>query len=395
MHGRTLLYCVSSAATTTSGRVLALVILAAAAWSMALARTQPTPSIFPLIVHWTVKFDRAPVANAPPVSDADRIYIALRSGLIVARAVRDGADVWQRPLVTDRPITLDNGLLFVVGGNAIEALRARDGSTVWTRPIPSPSAPLLAKGGWIIIVSDTNVIALRAKDGSIVWTRQVGTVYHRPAIESDRLYVPADDGRIVALDLEKGDPLWTRELPGAPGEPVATSDHVYVGSSDRLFYALKAGDGDVDWTWRIGANVLGAPAVDDKRVYFVALDNVIRALDRESGVQRWQHAIRRRAASGPALVEDVVLLASSSSGEIYAWLTNGRPAGTLIVDSPPVVAPDLAGGYDTGARVSVVTGSLADVWQLSMIAAASEPPPGPLTVLPGTPLQLPALALSK
>ena len=363
-------------------------MLAACVGSMALAPARAKPSIFPLVTHWTVEFDRAPVANAPPVSDADRIYIALRSGVIVARAVRDGSEVWQRPLVTDRPITLDSGLLFVVGGNAIQALRATDGTTVWTHPISSPSAPLLAKGGWLIAASDTTVTALRATDGTVVWSRELGIVYHRPAIESDRLYVPADDGRIVALDLKKGDPIWTRELPGAPGQPVATPDHVYVGASDRQFYALKAADGDVDWTWRVGANVLDAPAVDDQRVYFVALDNVIRALDRESGVQQWQHAIRRRAASGPALVEDVVLLASSSSGEIYAWLADGRPAGTLLVDSPPVVAPDLAGGYDTGARVSVVTGSLADVWRLSMIAGAVEPPPGPLTVMPGTPLEI-------
>lgn len=370
-------------------------VLVASICSMAFAPAQPKPSIFPLVTHWTVDFDRAPVANAPPVSDADRIYIALRSGLIVARAVKDGAEVWKRPLVTDRPITLDGGLLFVVGGNAIQALRATDGSTVWTRPIASPSAPLLAKGGWLIAAAETSVTALRAADGTVVWSREVGVVYHRPALESNRLYVPADDGRIVALDLEKGDPLWTRELPGAPGEPVATSDHVYVGASDRQFYALKAGNGEMDWTWRVGAIVMDAPAVDDQRVYFVALDNVIRALDRQSGVQKWQHAIRRRAASGPALVEDVVLIASSSSGEIYAWLADGHPAGTLLVQSPPVVAPDLAGGYDTGARVSVVTGSLADVWQLSMIAAAVEPLPGPLTVTPGTPLELEKLEASK
>ncbi len=337
---------------------------------------------------WTIDFDRAPVANAPPISDSDRIYVALRSGLIVARAVKDGAEVWKRPLVTDRPITIDNGLIFVVGGNAIEALRATDGSTVWTHPIASPSAPLLAKGGWIIAVSDTNVTALRAKDGAVIWTRQVGTVYQRPAIESDRLYVPADDGRIVALALEDGAPLWEHELPAAPGEPVATADRVYVGSGDRSFYALKTATGEVDWSWRVGAGVLGAPAVDDERVFFVALDNVIRALDRDSGVQKWQHAIRRRAAAGPAVVEGVVLLASSSSGEIYAWLADGHSAGTVTLDSPPVVAPDLAGGGDTGARLSVVTGSLANVWQLSLIAQAREPPAGPLTVLPGRPLEI-------
>jgi outer membrane protein assembly factor BamB len=368
--------------------VIALFALVAIASGAVLADVHSPPALFPLATHWTVDLDGPPVANAPPVSDADRIYIALRSGSIVARAFRDGAEIWKRPLATDRPITMDGNLIFAVSGKAIDAVRGRDGSIAWSHPIAPPSAPLLAKSGWLITVSDTKVTALRAKDGTVVWTRDVGIVYHRPAIEGDRLYVPTDDGRIVALDLEQGTPIWEHEVPGVPAEPVATSDHVYFGASDRRFYALKAGSGEVDWVWRVGANVLGAPAVDDQRVFFVALDNVVRALDRESGVQKWQHAIRRRAASGPSVVQDVVLLASSSSGEIYAWLTGGHPAGTVPLESTPVVPPDLAGGGESGARLSVVTGSLAGVWRLSLIAAATEPPPGPLTGMPGKPLEI-------
>jgi len=369
--------------------VIALFTLLALACGVAIASvtTRPT-TIFPLATHWTVSLDGPPVANAPPVSDANRIYVALRSGAIVARAFRDGAEVWKRTLGTERPIATDSGLVFVVSGSGIQALRATDGSTAWSHDFRAPSAPLLAKSGWLIVVSDTTVTALRAKDGTVVWTRELGIVYRRPAIEGDRLYVPTDDGRLVALELEHGTPVWEHEVLGVPGEPVATSDRVYFGASDRQFYSLKAATGEVDWTWRVGANLLGAPTVDDQRVFFVALDNVVRALDRESGAQKWQHAIRRRAASGPAVVENVVLLASSSSGEIYAWLADGHPAGTVPLDSTPVVPPDLAGEGEAGARLSVVTGSLARVWQLSLIAAASEPQPGPLTELPGRPVPI-------
>lgn len=368
--------------------MIALFALVALASSAPIANVEPRPSLFPLATRWTVTIDGPPVANAPPLSDANRIYIALRTGSIAARAFKDGAEIWKRPVATERPIAIDSGLVFAVSGAAITALRATDGSTAWSRPIASPSAPLLAKSGWLITASDTTVTALRATDGTVVWSREVGVVYRRPVVEGDRLYVPTDDGRIVALNLEDGTPVWEREVPGVPAEPAATSDHVYFGASDRRFYALKAGTGEVDWTWRTGANVLGAPVVDDQRVYFVALDNVVRALDRESGVQKWQHAVRRRAASGPSVVQNVVLLASSSSGEIYAWLADGRPAGTVPLDSTPVVPPDLAGGDDSGARLSVITGSLARVWQLSVIAAAVEPPPGPLTTMPGKPLEI-------
>jgi outer membrane protein assembly factor BamB len=369
--------------------LIALAALAlAACTTLAAAAADSHPPIFPLATHWIVDIDGPPVANAPPVTDADRIYIALRAGAIIARSSKDGAEIWKRPLATERPLALDSGLVFVVGKDAVHALRGTDGSTAWTHPLPSPTAPLLAKGGWLIAVSDTNVIALRSEDGSVVWTHEVGVIYHRPAIEGNRLYVPTDDGRIVALDLEKGTPLWEREVDGVPGEPFATSARVYFGSTDRRFYAVKADSGAVDWSWRVGANVLGAPAVDDQRVFFIALDNVVRALDRESGVQKWQHAIRRRAASGPSVVDGVVLLASSSSGEIYTWLGDGRPAGTILLESAPAVPPSVSGGNVSGAQISVVTGSLAGVWQLSVVGAAVEPPPGPLTELPGKLLEI-------
>jgi outer membrane protein assembly factor BamB len=386
MHGRTLLYCVSSAATRRK-RAITWIAIGVAACALQ-ASADVKPSLFPLATNWTVEIGGPPVANAPPLSDASRIYIALRSGSIVARSASDGSEVWNRPLATDRAIALDNGLLFAVSSKAVYALRGTDGSTAWTRPMPIPSAPLLARGGWLITAADTTVTARRGQDGSVVWTRDVGVVSRRPAVDGNRLYVPTDDGRIVALNLEDGSPVWEREVGGVPAEPVAAADRVYVGASDRQFYSLKAADGEVDWTWRVGANMIGAPAVDDQRVYFVALDNVVRALDRESGVLKWQHAIRRRAASGPSVVQDAVLLASSSSGEIYAWLATGHAAGTILLESPPVVPPDLAGGEETGARLSVVTGSLSGVWRLALIAAVREPPPVPLTELPGRPLEI-------
>ena len=83
-------------------------------------------------------------------------------------------------------------------------------------------------------------------------------------------------------------------------------DRVYVGAADQSFYCLKARDGEVDWSWRIGALVVGAARRAETNVYFVALDNVVRALDRHSGVQQWQHPLRRRAASGPVIVRGVV-----------------------------------------------------------------------------------------
>jgi len=344
------------------------------------------PSLFPIAPHWSVDIGAPPVNGAPPVSDADRIYVALRTGHVVARALASGAELWNRELATNRAIAVDGGLVFVAGDAALHALRGTDGAVVWEHATAALSAPLLAQGGWLIIATGRTITAMRGADGTVVWQRELGTVVHRPAIDGNRLFVPMDDGRLVALDLENGTSVWERMLDGAPGEPLATSDRIYVGAADRRFYSLKADNGDFDWSWRVGATVLGPPATDGARVFFVALDNVVRGLDRYSGVQAWQHAIRSRPAAPPAVVQGIVLIASATSPEITAWTAEGKPAGTVPLASPPVVAPDLAGG--DVARLSVVTGSLARVYELTLMAAAPDLPLVALTELPGKPLDV-------
>ena len=95
--------------------------------------------------------------------------------------------------------------------------------------------------------------------------------------------MPVDDGRVVALQVESGEPVWERRLGGAPNDMLALDDRLYVGSADNFFYCLDADDGEVAWRWRTGADVIGAPVADDRRVYFVSLDNVLRALDLRRG----------------------------------------------------------------------------------------------------------------
>jgi outer membrane protein assembly factor BamB len=226
--------------------------------------------------------------------------------------------------------------------------------------------------------------AYRAVDGTLVWQHDVGAVSVRPAIDGGRLYLAADDGRIIALDIKDGNQVWEQRIPEQPAEPLGSGDRVYVGGGDRHFYCLEAKNGEIAWNWRVGAAINLPPSADAERVYFVGLDNVLRALDRSSGVQKWQRAVRRRVAAGPVLLRDVVLVASESSGEIWGWTAAGAPAGVIATPAEPAVQPEFEDAGQQGARIFVVTGSLESVWRLTLITSAGDPPLVPLTELPGT-----------
>jgi hypothetical protein len=56
--------------------------------------------------------------------------------------------------------------------------------------------------------------------------------------------------------------------------------------------------------------VVGAPIVDMRHVYFAALDNVLRALNRFNGSQVWMAGLPFRPLGGPLLLGDIVFVGS-------------------------------------------------------------------------------------
>ena len=138
--------------------------------------------------------------------------------------------------------------------------------------------------------------------------------------------------------------VWERRLGGPPSDILVAGDRLYVGSRDNFLYCLRAIDGRVDWRWRTGADVTGLPVADDRRVYFVSLDNVLRALDRRRGSAGWKRTLPLRPTQRPA--RGVAMRSSSlDSRQAYGRFAsaNGAPAGdvptTPDVAAPPHVVP--------------------------------------------------------
>jgi hypothetical protein len=120
----------------------------------------------------------------------------------------------------------------------------------------------------------------------------------------------------------------------------------------------------------------------------VAYDNVLRAYDRKNGNQRWHTALRHRPATGPFVVGSAVLVASGASPEIWGWTSDGRPAGIVATPAEPAVPPEFIDRGKEGAFVFVVTGGLANQWQLTLLATAGDPELQPLPALPGAAVEL-------
>jgi putative pyrroloquinoline-quinone binding quinoprotein/putative pyrroloquinoline-quinone-binding quinoprotein len=305
------------------------------------SKTDRTPlSFFPIRTVWTLALN-SPLAM-PPAYDATNAYFALDGDRIVSYDVISGMQKWiesARPQM--EPVAGDD-LLFVVEPDKLRALQAGDGGVAWELPFTEKlvARPVWDNGWLVAATAGGSILAFRATDGDLVWSRDIGSPAHaRPSLAADRIYIPTQDGRIVALRIDTGATAWERRLGGAADEILAFDDRLFVGTRDNFFSSLMARDGRVDWRWRTGGDVVGLPAADDRHVFFVALDNVMRAMDRKSGAQHWMRPLPMRPTAGPVRAVETLVVAGIGPTLRAYNLSDGTSAGEVPAGADVTAAP--------------------------------------------------------
>jgi outer membrane protein assembly factor BamB len=345
-----------------------------------------------LTPSWTTDLPSPPIPGA--AVDLTRGYVALRSDALVAVTLETGAVSWSvptEPVVA--PLVAGEGLVFLAHARNIEAVDADSGARRWRADLEAPvSAPLVRTGIGLVVPTESGVTMLRAASGDVLWVRALGAPPRiQPAADNDRIYVALDDGRVTALAAGTGRTAWETP-PSSPATTIDTSEgRVFVGA-DKFLSCLSADRGKRKWRWRTGAAPVGRVATDKHHVYFVALDNVLRALDRGHGQQAWKAPLAHRPLGGVFLAARL-LWVPGIAGEVAGFQTvDGSAIGVSALAGDPAAAPQLrvspAGAFE---GVFVVSGDGQAQWLVP------GPPPLPAKAIPGLPMGLPEIkgALSK
>lgn len=313
---------------------------------------------------WTLVLNSQLVV--PPGYDATQAYFALEGDRVAAYSLREGRRVW---MVEARPVlapAAGDDLVFFTEATGLVARRASDGEIAWQRPMPDVPAvpPVFDRGRLLVATKSGQLELLHATTGATIWERMLESPAHAsPTFTEDRLYVPTADNRIAALQAESGDTVWERRLGGAPNEILVDRDRLFVGALDNFFYCLLVKDGVVDWRWRTGGDVIGAPVSDEHHVFFVALDNVLRAMDRKSGAQVWMRPLPFRPVGGVVLAGSTLVVAGPPAALRVFMAKDGVPAtGEPIPPGAPLqAAPVISTSYVPGAEIPQVAVSPAEL----------------------------------
>jgi outer membrane protein assembly factor BamB len=320
------------------------------------------------------------------------IVVPLQGGAIAAHHLEDGREAWKKELAAEKPLASDEERVYVAAGEAIHALNAKTGDVAWRVPAGGPvTAPPVAHAGWIITAAAGDLVGIRATDGEVIWRKQVGAIEFRPAIDADLLVASLVDGHVIGLDVESGQERWRTNLESSPGEPLAFGSRVYVGTANKWFYSLRATSGRIDYPRFVGAMIMGRATADERHVYFVALDHLLRALDRGHGALKWKAPLNYRPTAGPVVIGGHVVVAGSVVSMPAFNARTGAASGTIGFPARLVALP-LLGQSPSGSAFGVaVTGSLENKWNLSLFEPSSFPTVAvvPLTELPGEVVALP------
>ena len=314
-------------------------------------------------------------------------YVALKGGDLIAIDLDQGRVAWKAALATTLTPATGDGLVFAAGEGQLTALDQRTGEVQWRTPLDERlAASLYWDSGWLVASTDKgDLVALHGQDGRIVWRVPLQSpLAALPAAADDRLYGALQDGRLVALDLETGAVQWTLALNEAVTGMLALEDQLLVGTRADRLHSLSLEGGRRRWSQKAGADIAGAPVADDDQIYFAAFDNLVRAVDGNSGNLKWLRGLPSRPAGGPLRAENVVLVPLVTTDIAAFDSRTGTPAFTIravgelsavpfLRETPRLTVPRLIAMSREGA--------------LQGFAARFEPPLGALEALPGIPVK--------
>lgn len=358
----------------------------------------PIP-FFPVAPIWTLALNGA--LTAPPAFRGSFAVFALEGEQIVAYDLSKGSRLWLTTIATEVEPAIGANEVFVAVDDGIAALSLSSGEVLWNQPFDGElaAAPVVDRDRLVLTTSDGDIVALRASDGGEIWRRHLSrAASSRPAFTSNRAFVATADKQVVALNSDDGTVVWTRALSGIGHDILAGDDRIFFGSQDRFFYCLNAKDGGIEWRWPTGADAIGLPAADDRTVYFVSLDNLLRGLNRANGVQRWKSPLPFRPISGPLKWNESLVVAGTEPSLQGVGTREGKSMGRYSVSTelsaPPYLFVDNGRVFPVLVTISsdivgraTVTGATRDI-EPPTVAVATLPNVASLPTIPNPPADL-------
>jgi outer membrane protein assembly factor BamB len=249
-------------------------------------------------LQWSFKGTQDRTVASPALSDGT-VYLPSSDYSVYAIDIETRDARWAfetENWVWASPLVIEDKVYIASMDHKLYAVDAQSGREVWRFEQATgalPAAPAFADGTLYFGSLDGGVFAVNAQTGALAWRVEVdGGVWATPRIEGDALYFGTLGGAIYALNTADGTDLWQEQVDGeVRGTPAYADGMLFFGSETGKLYAFSAEDG-AKGTSPLGeqleAAIYTSPVFDGQRLYVVATDGQVLALDLAKGVVVWR-----------------------------------------------------------------------------------------------------------
>lgn len=272
------------------------------------------------------------------VSDAERIYMSLADGNLVALAIEDGSEVWRRPyeqFLLAAP-TLAGGMLYAAGRDGlIQALDAATGELLWEARAGDVlvTSPLVYEGT-VYLFAFGEWFGFDADSGELLWRRDIDTDWSlvdrqfvTPVLDDDYVAVATSD-RVLVFDRRTGGATYWFGMISFP-QALALDDGTLYAISHRLYASIET-DSQRPW-W------------DGIRGAWVQLDFWGMAPAAPPPPRNWVRANPPREYFSPAVGAERLYVAGARGDVVAYGFSDGWPVWELdvgFVTAPPTLTRD-------------------------------------------------------
>ena len=238
---------------------------------------------------------------------------------------RDDSDIGSGTAMANNMIIASNT------GGSVYVLNKKSGKKTWEVKTGGKiySTPAIAGEHVVVPSTDNNIYCIDLRTGEQHWNFKTSMpIVASSIIKNKTVFVGASDGHFRAIDLVRGEIVWDFDSVKnfVVTRPLFYGDKIFFGSWGAEFYALNASNGKLAWKWNNGSsNRMFSPAAcfpvaTNGRVFIVAPDRYMTALDAESGKVIW-----RKLDAANRVRESIGISADSSL--VYAKTMDGFVIG--------------------------------------------------------------------
>lgn len=304
----------------------------------------------------------------------ERPELKVPDGFEVTRVWADSASIFTRLGFDKDNIYFGNSL-----GQA-RAVRKSDGTLRWSMPTGASlfSRPVALKKKRVSVPTHDAILILNADKGKEVgrYASAEGPYVADGTVTPDgKAYIQGAYKRIERRNPADGRLVWVYDsiFNYCQAAPAVDGDDLVFGAWDTNLRCLDLATGKLRWVWNNGktANMLGpgnvVPVISGERVYTVAPDRFMTALDRRTGRQLWRDNSHRYRESLGHSADGSRVYAKTMDGELVAvdaTVPDFKELWTLDLglgyDHAPCVVAEHDGYIYTGSRRGIVTISRAE-----------------------------------